>query len=63
VLAGGTAALALRLAADALAGVLVFAGACQVLRLDEYLYLKDLLRRAILRGRGLVSVGLSNRAR
>jgi len=54
VLAGGTAALALRLAADALAGVLVFAGACQVLKLDEYLYLKDLLRRAFQRGMSFI---------
>jgi putative peptidoglycan lipid II flippase len=54
VLAGGTAALALRLAGDALAGVLVFAGACQVLKLDEYLYLKDLLRRAFQRGMSFI---------
>jgi putative peptidoglycan lipid II flippase len=54
VLAGGTAALAMRLAGDALAGVLMFAGACEVLRLDEYLYLKDLLRRAFQRGMSFV---------
>ncbi|MGB9825337.1 MAG: lipid II flippase MurJ, partial [Desulfofundulus sp.] len=65
VLAGGTAVLALRLALDALAGLLVFAGVCRFLRLDEYLYLEGLLRRTFLRGVSLVrarrSVAATNR--
>ncbi|MGQ9825972.1 MAG: murein biosynthesis integral membrane protein MurJ, partial [Desulfotomaculales bacterium] len=53
-LAGGAAALALRLALDALAAVVVFALLCRLLRLDEYLYLEGPLRRAFLRGVGRV---------
>ncbi|MDQ0285649.1 putative peptidoglycan lipid II flippase [Desulfofundulus luciae] len=54
VLAGGTAVLALRLVMDSLAGLLVFAGVCEMLKLDEYLYIKDLLRRAFLRGMNFI---------
>lgn len=49
-----TFGLALRLAIDALAGLLVFAGVCGMLKLDEYLYIKDLLRRAFLRGMSFI---------
>ncbi|SHJ68621.1 murein biosynthesis integral membrane protein MurJ [Desulfofundulus thermosubterraneus] len=54
VLAGGTAVLALRLVMDALAGLLVFAGVCRFLRLDEYLYLEGILRRAFQRGMSFI---------
>lgn len=50
VLARGTAALALRLAGDALAGVLVFAGVCELLRLDEYLSVRNFFWRSFVRG-------------
>lgn len=53
-LAGGAAALALRLVADALARVVVFAPLCRLLRLDKYLYLESVLRRAFLRGVGRI---------
>lgn len=43
MLAGGALSLALRLVLDALAGAMAFAGACRLLKLDEYLYLEGLL--------------------
>ncbi|MCL6449661.1 MAG: murein biosynthesis integral membrane protein MurJ, partial [Armatimonadetes bacterium] len=61
--AGGTAALALRLVMDALAGLLVFAGVCEMLKLDEYLSIKDLLRRAFLRGMSFIRARPLHRSR
>ncbi|NHM27695.1 murein biosynthesis integral membrane protein MurJ [Desulfofundulus sp. TPOSR] len=63
VLAGGTAVLALRLVMDALAGLLVFAGTCRFLRLDEYLYLEGILRRAFQRGMSFIRARPSYRSR
>ena len=45
MLAGGAADLFLRPVLDGLAGAAVFAGVCQVLKLDEYLYLKDIITK------------------
>ncbi len=54
LLVSGVLFLALRLVMDALAGLLVLAGVCEMLRLDEYLYIKDLLRQAFLRGMSFI---------
>ncbi|MCL6612429.1 MAG: murein biosynthesis integral membrane protein MurJ [Peptococcaceae bacterium] len=54
VLEGGAAALALRAGLDILAGVAVLAAACEVLKLDEYLYLRDLALR--LYGKGVSGI-------
>ena len=47
LLKGGTLFLALRLLVDAAAGGLAFAVICRVLRLDEYMYIRMLLRRIV----------------